>query len=119
MFLGLTSQISIRKLRTIKCQKNHSNVSAHPSTAISCVALSNTMKKNPSEIWMMFSAGFIIISSIVPPILHNNSPVSICTGTIQDLRLPNDLLNTESTIGDQNNFSEYGYPASENKLSFE
>jgi hypothetical protein len=46
-------------------------------------------------------------------------PLMSCMGMIQDFRRPKEEKNTESMIGDHNNFSEYGYPERANVASWE
>ncbi|OMH84940.1 hypothetical protein AX774_g1530 [Zancudomyces culisetae] len=103
-------------------------VSAHPSTAMSCVALSITIVKNivancPTPIRNPWPPGISI--SITRPTLYIITASTSCTGTIQLFRrppkyrlhhcslVPRPLRNKASTIGDQNSLSEYGYVLSE------
>ena len=58
-------------------------------------------------------------SSTLPPITHNPSPTSPCTGTIQLFRLPQRGTNHASTMGDQRSLSEYGQVESANMASWE
>jgi len=87
------------------------NITSMVKTAVSSATLFAGCKTNCQiffgETWKIGLASSINLWTL-SEMYSINDPTISCMGTIHDLRRPKDLRNSESTMGDHNNFREYG-----------
>lgn len=88
-------------------------VSAHPSTAISCVAARKLRQKKQNVRIAMFGACMFKWSvpnqsSTLPDRKIIKNPIRYCAGISHDFLRPNRVENNESTIGAQRSFTLNG-----------